>query len=165
MAVDDGSAQTTRRTDTNHPIRARRRALLILFQSDIRRVPATDVLTELEADPDGVALLDDHDDDCPPGPPLLDPFTHTLVEGVTRDRDQVDELIERYARDWSIDRMPVADRCILRLATWELAHEQTPAAVVIDEAVRAARAISTDDSPRWVNGVLEAIREHLAQQP
>lgn len=162
MDADDGSAPTARRTDTNQPIRARRRALLVLFQADIRRIPATDVLAELDADPDGIQLLDDHDDDCPPGPALLDPFTHTLVEGTTRDREQVDGLIERFARDWTIDRMPVADRCILRLATWELAHEQTPAAVVIDEAVRAARAISTDDSPRWVNGVLESIREHLA---
>jgi N utilization substance protein B len=167
MAVTENGSEPTesrRRTDTNQPIRARRRALLILFQADIRRVPATDVLAELDANPDGVHLLDDHEDDCPPGPPSLDPFTHTLVEGVTRDRDEVDGLIDQFARDWAIERMPVVDRCILRLATWELAHEQTPPAVVIDEAILAARAISTDNSPRWVNGVLESIREHLAQQ-
>lgn len=157
-----GEHGTPRRTDTDEPVRARHRALLILFQADIRSLPPTEILDELAGDPDGVRMLDDHDDDCPPGPGTLDPFTRSLVRGVEADRDEVDGLIERYARDWAIDRMPVADRCILRLATWELAHESTPSAVVIDEAIRAARALSTNESPRWVNGVLESVRAHLA---
>jgi N utilization substance protein B len=157
-----GEQDTPRRTDTDEPVRARHRALLILFQADVRTLPPTRLLDELGRDADAVRLLDEHDDDCPPGPGTLDAFTKSLVRGVEDDRDEVDGLIEMFARDWKIDRMPVADRCILRLATWELAHESTPPAVVIDEAIRAARALSTDESPRWVNGVLEAIRAHLA---
>ncbi|MDX1511085.1 MAG: transcription antitermination factor NusB [Nitriliruptorales bacterium] len=155
---------TPRRTDTNEPVRARHRALLILFQADLRGVPAAAIVGELADDPDAVRLLDEHDDDCPPGPGTLDGFTTKLVEGVAATVEDLDRVIEQFAREWTVDRMPVVDRCILRMATWELKHESTPPAVVIDEAIRAARALSTDDSPRWVNGVLESIRSHLSPQ-
>ena len=96
---------------------------------------------------------------------LLDDFTRTLVTGVHEDRVRIDGLIARFARKWQISRMPVVDRTILRLATYELIHEDTSPAIVIDEAVGLAKAMSTDDSGRYVNGVLESIRRELAANP
>lgn len=95
----------------------------------------------------------------------LDDFTRSLVSGVHEDRVRIDELIARFARRWQISRMPVVDRTVLRLATYELIHEDTSPAIVIDEAVGLAKAMSTDDSGRYVNGVLESIRRELATNP
>jgi transcription antitermination factor NusB len=93
----------------------------------------------------------------------IDGFTRSLVLGVERDRDEVEALISRYSRRWAISRMPVVDRNVLRLATYELLHEPTPAAVVLDEAIGLAKRLSTEDSGRFVNGVLESIRQDLAR--
>jgi transcription antitermination factor NusB len=98
------------------------------------------------------------DDRVPP----VDGFTRALVQGVDDHRTQIDELIARYARRWTINRMPVVDRTVLRLATYELLHEPTAPAVVINEAVELVKALSTDDSGRYVNGVLESIRKDVA---
>ena len=95
-------------------------------------------------------------------PADLDGFTRRLVEGVEAHRAAIEELITRYSRRWAISRMPVVDRNVLRLATYELLHEETPPAVVIDEAIDLAKRFSTDDSGRFVNGVLESIRRELA---
>ncbi|MBI4259260.1 MAG: transcription antitermination factor NusB [Actinobacteria bacterium] len=81
-----------------------------------------------------------------------------LVDGVTGHRADLDALIARYARDWTVERMPVVDRTILRLACYELLHRpDTPVNVAISEAVEAARELSTEDSGRFVNGVLGRI--------
>jgi transcription antitermination protein NusB len=96
------------------------------------------------------------------GVPPVDGFTRALVLGVHDHATEIDELISRYARRWSISRMPVVDRTVLRLATYELLHEATGAAVVINEAVELAKSLSTDDSGRYVNGVLESIRKEIA---
>ena len=103
--------------------------------------------------------------DAPKGAPApeLDGFTRTLVRGVEEHRQEVETLITRYSRRWAISRMPVVDRNVLRLATYELLHEPTPPAVVIDEAVDLAKRLSTDDSGRFVNGVLESIRKDIAE--
>ena len=69
----------------------------------------------------------------------------------------IDELLERIAPHWPPRRMPAVDRAILRLATWELHNTQTPPRVVLDEAIELAREFSTADSPRFVNGVLDAV--------
>ncbi len=94
----------------------------------------------------------------------LDGFTRSLVLGVEHHRTEVEGLITRYARRWAISRMPVVDRNVLRLATYELLHEPTPPAVVLDEAIDLAKRLSTDDSGRFVNGVLESIRQQLAEE-
>lgn len=95
------------------------------------------------------------------GPADIDGFTRSLVRGVEDHRTAVEALITRYSRRWAIPRMPVVDRNILRLATYELLHERTPPAVVIDEAVSLAKRLSTEDSGRFVNGVLESIRREI----
>jgi transcription antitermination protein NusB len=181
-----------RRTDTSDPRASRARALKILFQADVRGVPAGQTLERLAGDPSARAILDDADVDAlgeererldpvpgaaaDAGPsgrttaarqaaagrvPAVDRFTTTLVNGVADHLAEIDELIERYARRWQISRMPVVDRTVLRLATFELLHESTPPPVVIDEAVTLAKTLSTDDSGRYVNGVLESIRKDI----
>jgi len=96
-----------------------------------------------------------------PGATSLDGFTCSLVLGVHEHHERIDELISRFARRWQISRMPVVDRTVLRLATYELLRETTSPAVVIDEAVELAKELSTDDSGRYVNGVLDSVRKHL----
>ena len=90
-------------------------------------------------------------------PPIPDHAVR-LVEGVAEHADRIDELIDRHAHGWSIDRLPDVDRAILRMAVYELLWaDDVPDAVVIDEAVELAKALSTDESPKYVNGVLGAI--------
>lgn len=122
---------------------ARRRALEVLYEADVRRHDIGDTLQRVTADANAAAL---------------DEFARELVRGVADHLDELDEVIGRHAHGWTVRRMPVVDRNVLRLATFELLFRSaTPPAVVIDEAVELAKALSTDDSPRYVNGVLSAI--------
>lgn len=82
-----------------------------------------------------------------------------LVEGVQSSRERIDEALSTYAQGWTLDRMPAVDRAILRLGTWELVHNaEVPDDVVISEAVALATELSTDDSPKFVNGLLARLR-------
>ena len=168
----DERAATERRRDTRNPHRSRDRALKILFDADVRGQTPADALLRVVADPAALAILDDLDagdladaDTAGHHPPdragsatVLDGFARRLVEGVHEHRDALDATIEAHARRWTVARMPVIDRNLLRLATYELLHEDTSPAIVIDEAVELAKALSTEKSARFVNGVLEAIR-------
>ncbi|MFG1926140.1 transcription antitermination factor NusB [Cryptosporangium sp. NPDC048952] len=119
--------------------KARKRALDILFEADVR---GTEPLATAR---DRLAQSD---------PPVPD-YAVTLVEGVTANRARLDELIATYAEGWTIDRMPAVDRSLLRLGIYELLfRDDIPDVVAIDEAVDLARELSTDDSPRFVNGLL-----------
>jgi N utilization substance protein B len=124
----------------------RRRALDALYQADVMGVRPTAVLAEWrEATGEDVPR-----------------FTTELVAGVEEERDDLDILIGETAKGWSVDRMAVVDRAILRLAVYELLHRpDTPLAVGIDEAVGAANELSTEDSGRFVNGVLGRIAADL----
>lgn len=169
-----------RRSDTTNPHRSRARALKVLFQADVRDEGPLDALRRVVADPAALALLDDADTDLTgdaeverqaradvaadttlgaagAGEPL-DLFSRTLVEGVHDRLDELDELISAYARGWTVPRMPTVDRNILRLALYELLAEDTPAPIVLDEALGLAKELSTERSHRFINGVLEAIR-------
>jgi transcription antitermination protein NusB len=116
---------------------ARERALGLLYEADIRSVRPAEVLS-------GLAALDD--------------FALRLVEGVDAHAAEIDEVISELASGWTLDRMPALDRNVLRLATFELLHlPEVPVAVVIDEAVELAKSYSTEDSGRYVNGVLAAV--------
>jgi N utilization substance protein B len=122
--------------------KARKRAVDLLYEADIRSGDRLTVLRERLAD------------ETPPVPE----HTVRLVEGVAEHAVRIDELIDTHASGWSIDRLPDVDRAILRMATFELLWaDDVPDAVVIDEAVELAKALSTDDSPAYVNGVLGAI--------
>lgn len=170
-----------RRTDTTDPHRSRERALKVLFQADVRGEPPLEALRRVVADPAALAMLDDTDLEVPdPGSEVarqaradaaagttlgpagggapLDLFSRSLVEGVHDRLAELDELINAYARGWSVPRMPTVDRNVLRLALYELLAEDTAAPIVLDEALRFAKELSTDRSHRFINGVLEAIR-------
>jgi len=91
-----------------------------------------------------------------------DPLVHVLVDGVEDHRVELDRVIEKYATGWNLDRMPVLDLLVLRLAAFELIHRSdVPVAVVIDEAVEMAKRFSTDNSGRFVNGVLASIAREV----
>lgn len=92
----------------------------------------------------------------------VDPLARLLVDGVAEHRDELDEAIGGHARGWTIARMPAIDRTVLRIAAFELAHRtDVPVAVILDEAVSLANAYSTDDSGRFVNGVLASLAKVL----
>ncbi|MFE2653016.1 transcription antitermination factor NusB, partial [Streptomyces sp. NPDC059346] len=117
--------------------KARKRAFQILFEADQRGESVQTVLADW-------VRLSRTDDRQPP----VGEFTMELVEGYAQYADRIDDLIVTYAVDWEIDRMPVVDRNILRLGAYELIWlDETPDAVVIDEAVQLAKEFSTDDSP------------------
>ena len=83
----------------------------------------------------------------------------TLLRGAFQEQELLDALITRRSEHWKLERMPVVDRNLLRLAAYELLRTETPAAVVIDEAIELARRFSGDESARFVNGVLDAMRK------
>ncbi len=123
--------------------KARKRALDILFESEARGEDAQEVLARRIAGADA--------------PPVSD-FAATLVEGVIAHRGEIDDVISSYSRGWTMERMPAVDRVILRLGVFELLHlDEVPDPVAIDEAIDLARELSTDDSPRFVNGVLAGV--------
>jgi N utilization substance protein B len=97
--------------------------------------------------------------------PRATPFTCELVEGVTEHRPELDELIERHASGWSLDRIAPLERNILRVALQELLHRpDVPDEVAIDEAVEAAKELCSADAPGFVNGILGTVqREEVAR--
>jgi N utilization substance protein B len=101
--------------------------------------------------------------------PPINEYTVELVEGVQAHRARLDEILGQYSDGWTIARMPGVDRAVLRLGLYELLwREDIPPAVVIDEAVELVKTLSTDESPRFVNGVLARVlkdRDHLLEAP
>jgi N utilization substance protein B len=92
------------------------------------------------------------------GEPPINNYTIALVEGVAEHRDRIDEILAGYAEGWTIARMPGVDRAILRVGLYELLwRADVPDAVAIDEAVELAKLLSTDESPRFVNGLLARV--------
>ncbi|MEU8633824.1 transcription antitermination factor NusB [Amycolatopsis sp. NPDC048633] len=122
---------------------ARRRAVEMLYEASQRDADAVTLL----ADRVGATEVD----------PIGD-YTISLVEGVTARRVQIDELLAEHAQGWTVERMPKVDLAVLRVGVYELLWaEDVPDPVAIDEAVGLAKELSTDDSPRFVNGVLGRI--------
>ncbi|MCB2175874.1 MAG: transcription antitermination factor NusB [Actinomycetales bacterium] len=126
--------------------KARKRALDVLFEADQRGLDPMDVLAARIAEPGTEAALPQ--------------YAVELVEGVVDRRAEIDELLTTYARGWALERMPAVDRAALRLGAWELLwNDDVPDAVAVDEAVELVRALSTDDSPAFVNGLLARLLE------
>ena len=104
------------------------------------------------------------------GAPLPSPtvqcFTDRLASGTLAIRKELDEFISKYTENWEISRMAAVDRNILRLAAYELLHHpETPIPVVIDEAVEIAKTYSTQDSGKFVNGILDKIKLERPSSP
>ncbi len=94
----------------------------------------------------------------------VDPLTDALVRGVADGLERIDQLIAGRAKDWSLDRMPLVDLCVMRLGVYELLErDDVPVAVILDEAVELAQRFSTESSGRFVNGVLAAIARDLGR--
>ena len=95
-------------------------------------------------------------------PVAADDMATKLVQGVDSHRVEIDALIRKYSRTWTLERMPVIDRSVLRIAIFELlASPDVPTAVVLDEAVELAKSYGTDDSGKFINGMLSSIAAHL----
>ncbi len=126
--------------------KARKHALDILFESDIRNSSAADILTSrlvVEEGPDARPVRD---------------YTQTLIAGVGEHRRKIDELISTYAKGWDMDRLPAVDRTILRIAIFEILWaDEIPDAVAIDEALTLAKDLSTEESSGYIHGVLGRI--------
>jgi N utilization substance protein B len=114
--------------------KARKRALDLLFEADLRGTDAAQLAASRE---------------------LADAYALRLIQGVVGNRSRIDDLIATYSSGWSIDRMPAIDRNLLRIAIYEILFESaTPVAVAIDEAVELAKSLSTDESAAFLNGLL-----------
>ena len=124
--------------------KARTRALEVLFEAEQRSVSAFDVVRARREQTDQV----------------INPYTMDLVEGVVAMQEQIDEFLSTYSQGWTLDRMPSVDRIILRLGTWELLYnDDVPDKVAISEAVELAKALSTDESPAFINGLLGRLQQ------
>ena len=125
---------------------ARERALSLLYEADAKGSTPSAVVDDQELPPDE--------------------FAAAIVLGVGDHLGESDALITRFAKGWTIERMPVIDRTLLRMAIFELAHRpDVPTAAIISEAVELAKRYSTDDSGRFVNGMLGRIAEELRPTP
>ena len=123
---------------------ARKRAVDLLFEAEARGLSPVEIV--------GVrtALAEAKSDVAP-----LNPYTATVARGVSEHAAHIDDLISSHLQGWTLDRLPAVDRAVLRVAVWELLYaEDVPQPVAVDEAVRLAKELSTDDSPSFVNGVL-----------
>ncbi|KAE8763737.1 transcription antitermination factor NusB [Georgenia thermotolerans] len=130
--------------------KARRRALDVLFEADQKGRTSAEDLLDLLGQREQVTVAQ--------GP--FPAYAGEIVKGVAAHRSEIDELLTTYSQGWTLERMPVVDRCILRLGTWELLYnDEVPDAVAVDEAVALAAELSTDESPSFVNGLLGRLLE------
>jgi transcription antitermination protein NusB len=121
----------------------RRAAVVALYQRDVTRRPVDELVG-----PEATA------------------FTRELVEGVEAERPELDELIERHAEGWALDRIAPLERSILRVALFELLHrEDVPDEVAIDEAIEAAKELCGAGAPPFINGILGAVHRERAASP
>lgn len=128
--------------------KARKHALDVLYEADIRGLPAVEVLN---------AKVERRAADAQPE---VNDYVAVLVAGVTAHAAHIDELLSSYSMGWTLDRMPAVDRAILRIGAYELLwRDDIPDAVAIAEAVALAQELSTDDSAAFVNGLLGRLLE------
>ena len=131
--------------------KARKRALDVLYEADLRGLPIPEVLAA------ALSRIE------PPRPEHLG-YAISLAEGVAAHLDRIDELIGSYAEGWTLERMPVVDRNLARIAVYELLfRDDVDDAVAITEAVELAKSLSTEDSPRFLNGLLGRIAEYATR--
>jgi N utilization substance protein B len=129
--------------------RSRQRALQVLFLWDQRKQEISEAISSF------YETLGSEEDQ--PQATSPDEFMETLVRGAAAQSNEIDRRITEKSDNWRLERMPVVDRNILRLAIYEMSELQTPAPVVIDEALELARQFSGDESVSFINGVLDAV--------
>jgi N utilization substance protein B len=135
--------------------KARKQALDLLYEGDIRKTSPSELLAQREVVEEG-----------PDARPIRE-FTKELISGISDNRRKIDELISTYAQGWDMDRLPAVDRNILRLGIYEIVwSDAVDDAIVIDEALNLARSLSTDESAGYIHGVLgriASIKESIAR--
>jgi len=129
--------------------RSRQRALQVLYLWDQRKQAVDEALSSF------YETLGSEEGELQRTPP--DEFMESLVRGAAANADSIDQRITAKSSNWRIERMPVVDRNILRLAIYEMDTLRTPPAVAIDEALELARQFSGDESVAFINGVLDAV--------
>ena len=132
--------------------RSRLRALQILYQWDLRKQPVEESISSF------YESLGSEEGAPRPGP---DDFMERLAKGTSQMASDIDRRITEKAENWTLERMPLVDRNILRLAIFEMSQRETPAAVIIDEALELARQFSGDESISFINGILDAVHRDL----
>lgn len=126
--------------------KARKRALELLFEAEARGLNVGQLLAERIAAPTTQHPLPD--------------YTVTLVEGVLARWAAINEVLETYSQGWSLERMPAVDRAALRVGTWEIIwNDDVPDEVAISEALGLVQGMSTDESPKFVNGLLARVSD------
>jgi N utilization substance protein B len=131
--------------------RSRQRALQVLFSWDQRKQSIDDAINSF------YETLNSEEDD--PQRADRDEFMENLVRGASESAAAIDQRISEKSEHWRLERMPAVDRNILRLAVYEMAERNTPAPVVIDEALELARQFSGEESVSFINGVLDAVNK------
>ncbi|WP_020501934.1 transcription antitermination factor NusB [Sciscionella marina] len=142
MADSEGSGN--KRHGAGARNKARKRAVDVLYEAEARELDPVTLIAERVGSTDV--------------PPVND-YTVALVEGIQANLARIDELLAEHSEGWTVERMPAVDRALLRMGLYELLWaSDVPDAVAIDQAVELAKVLSTDDSPRFVNGVLGRIQ-------
>lgn len=151
--------------------RSRQRALQVLYQWDMTKRPMEETIhafydtLRAEGAPEAAEESDEENDDPRDGRDEFasrderDLFMEELVNGASAMAPTIDLRISEKSANWKLERMPVVDRNILRLAIYEMSRQDTPPAVVIDEALELARQFSGDESVKFINGVLDAVHK------
>lgn len=144
---------------------ARREALQLLYTGELTEVPIEDLV---QGGPEEPLVIPE----CPQGVSENDlvgsdlaDYASELATGIVKHLEQIDERIASTAQNWTLERMPIVDRNIIRLATYEIMYcDEIPTGVAINEAVELAKAFGTDDSPKFVNGVLGRIASEVGDE-
>jgi len=132
--------------------RSRQRALQVLYQWDMTKRPVDEAISSFYD-----TLGADEDD----GQPGRDTFMEELARGASEMAPDIDHRIAQKSEHWKLERMPIVDRNILRLAIYEMSRKDTPPAVIIDEALELARQFSGEESVSFINGVLDAVHKEI----
>ncbi len=133
--------------------RSRQRALQVLYQWDMNKQPVEQAIASF------YGTLYSEENEAPPG---RDEFMEELAKGTSEMAAGIDQRIAAKSEHWKLDRMPIVDRNILRLAIFEMNGKETPAPVVIDEALELARQFSGEESVSFINGILDAVHKEVA---
>lgn len=142
--------------------RSRQRALQVLYQWDMTKRPMDDAIRAfydtLRADKTAEDKVEEPDPESQDG---RDEFMEELARGASEMAPDIDHRIAEKSAHWKLERMPIVDRNILRLGIYEMSRQDTPAAVVIDEALELARQFSGEESVAFINGVLDAVHKEI----
>jgi N utilization substance protein B len=133
--------------------RSRQRALQVLYQWDMTKQPVAQAISSFY---DTLYSSESEEEEAQPG---RDEFMEELVTGTSEMAADIDHRISSKSANWRLERMPTVDRNILRMAIYEMSRQETPPAVVIDEALELARQFSGEESVSFINGILDAVHK------